>query len=141
MNEISLIMPAVQPQDSTSIVSPDPRQFMSDIFPDETKEITNHVVYTISPVSALSKDAMDATGHFPVTSTRGSDYILMGYHVDANNLQARPTKNRTAGEFVHVWYLLHSYFSECGSVPELYVLDNECSNDLKQAFTKYNIKW
>ena len=46
---------------------------------------------------------MDLTGKFPYISRRGNQYILVGYHYDANYIAAVPIKKRTAGEITKGW--------------------------------------
>lgn len=39
---------------------------------------------------------MDLTGQFPYRSAKGNEYLLIGYHNDANAILAIPIKNRQA---------------------------------------------
>lgn len=39
---------------------------------------------------------------------------------------------------VDAWKILHNKFVKCGVQPTNYILDNECSQLLKDAFAKYN---
>ena len=67
---------------------------------------------------------MDLTGKFPYISRRGNQYILVGYHYDANYIAAVPIKKRTAGEITKGWEALHSKFSQAGVTSTKYVMDN-----------------
>ena len=79
---------------------------------------------------------MDLTGKFPYISRRGNQYILVGYHYDANYIAAVPIKKRTAGEITKGWEALHSKFSKGRVTPTKYVMDNDTSKELIAALEK-----
>ena len=62
----------------------------------------------------------DLTGRFPVRSSRGNEYILVGYHFDVNSQK----HGNTSTTNLHAW-----------------VLDNEVSSELKGAFRKNNTEF
>ena len=80
---------------------------------------------------------MDLTGRFPFRSGSGNEYIMVAYHYDANAILATPVKNCKARTLADAWTLLNKKFELCGIQPESYVIDNECSQLLKDAFQKH----
>ena len=82
----------------------------------------------------------DLTGRLPFTSSRGNQYIMVAYHYDGNAILVEPVKNRNAQTLVNAWTKLNKRFTEAGLKPTTYIMDNECSNDLKQAIFLEDIK-
>ena len=56
----------------------------------------NRAAYIVIDKKELSTGYQDLTGRFPVRSTQGNEYVLVGYHYDANCILGLPIKNRTA---------------------------------------------
>ena len=73
---------------------------------------------------------IDLTGRFPYRSSRGNEYVLVGYHYDANCILAEPLKNREARTVTNAWEKMNARFAAAGSKPKNYIMDNECSNEL-----------
>jgi hypothetical protein len=61
------------------------------------------------------------------------------YDYDSNAILSTPTKTRQASELNDAWTKAHSRLKLNGYAPELHILDNECSDTLKKAFTKNNV--
>ena len=97
---------------------------------------TNDVAYILVNKNELSTAYTDLTGRFPMRSSRGNQYILIGYHYDANCIYGIAIKDRTAATLTTTWQTLHNIFEKAGVAPNTYVMDNEISNDLKAALTK-----
>ena len=74
----------------------------------------------------------DQTGHFPVTLIRGYKYMMIARDFYSNNILAEPLKSwtglHTKNSYQKIWYL----FCICSLKPQLRVLDNECSQHLKE---------
>ena len=87
------------------------------------------------------KSYSDQTGRFPVPSSRGNNYIFVLYHQDTNTIHAVAIPNRKAASIRNAWEQTHKILVHQGHPPDLHVLDNECSQDLKDAFAKYQIKY
>ena len=51
------------------------------------------------------------------------------------------TANHQAGTLRTAWESTHQHLIHQGHPPQLHVLDNECSDDLKKAFIKYNVQF
>ena len=66
-------------------------------------------------------------------SSRVHQYILVGYHFDANCIHGIATKDRTATTLTAAWQTLHDLFAKAGVAPNTYVMDNEVSKDLKKS--------
>jgi hypothetical protein len=89
--------------------------------------------------TTLIKSYSDQTGRFPIPSSRGNHYIFVLYHHDTNSIHAEAIPNRQAASIRTAWETTHKTLVRQGHPPNLHVLDNECSQELKDAFTKYNI--
>ena len=61
---------------------------------------------------------------------------MIGYHYDANCILGHPVTNQTAPVLTKAWEHLQSQFGKAGVAPEVWVLDNEISKELTEAFTK-----
>ena len=107
----------------------------------EPNDKSNQVVYVVIDKKELSTGYQDLTGRFPVRSTQGKEYVLVGYHYDTNCIIGHPIKNRTAQTLMAAWEHLQKEFSIEGTTPEVWVLDNEISNDLKRVFDNQNVKF
>lgn len=87
----------------------------------------------------LLKSYSDQTGRFPVPSSRGNHYIFVLYHHDTNSIHAVAIPNRQAASIRAAWESTHKKLVDQGHRPQLHILDNECSQELKDAFSKYDI--
>ena len=76
------------------------------------------------------------TGCFPYHSSRGNKYVMVMYDYDSNAILAAPLKNRQAKSITDACKTLHAPITKHGHVTRNFILDNECSVDLKQALTK-----
>ena len=99
---------------------------------------TNDVIYSLFNTTDQSTAFFDLTGRFPQRSSRGNQYIIIGYHYDANAIIAIPIKNRTSHTITEAWTTLHKKFSKAGVAPNNYVMDNEASAELKLAMEDNN---
>ena len=101
---------------------------------------TNNVCYIVTELSHCDLTAyIDLTGRFPFQSSRGNNYIRVGYHYDSNAILTEPLKNRTASEITKTWKIINNKCAQAGMQPNTYVLDNEISNELRQAFYKQQV--
>ena len=117
--------------DTATITKQDQDAFPNQVPPEPT---THQAIYLLVDRNHITTAYQDLTGRFPVRSSQGNEYVLVGYHYDANYIHAIPVKNRTAGVLTNAWKTLHRIFSKVGTPPEVWVLDNEVSAELKQAF-------
>ena len=100
---------------------------------------TNIIFATILTETDLRKSYSDQTGKFPVQSSRGYNYVMILYDYDSNVILSKPLKTRQASKLTTAWSSLHEQLQTNGYAPELHILDNECSDELKRAFKKYNV--
>ena len=116
----------------------------NDFFPKDTglaNQITNDCVAQIVPFSQTNKAYMDLTGRFPHISSSGNEYVLVVYDYDSNAILAEAIPNRQAAVITEAWLKIHNALKKRGVAPNLYLLDNEISADLKWAMTKNEIDW
>ena len=73
----------------------------------------------------------DQTGRFPVTSSRWYKYIMIAYDYDSNNILAEPLKSRTGLNIKTPTKKIRQLLISRGLTPQIHVLDNECSQILK----------
>jgi hypothetical protein len=91
-----------------------------------------------TPISFIPKGTgyTDLTGRFPHISARGNKYLLIVYDFDSNAILSEPLKSRQADEIKKAWEILHAQLAKCGTAPKMHILDNEVSNELKNAMIK-----
>jgi hypothetical protein len=104
-----------------------------------TDIITHQLCAMLVDKATLIKSYSDQTGRFPIPSSRGNHYIFVLYHHDTNTIHAEAIPNRQAASIRSAWETTHKKFIRQGHAPNLHILDNECSQELKDAFSKYNI--
>ena len=110
-------------------------------FPTAEPTRTNDVVATIVPFKERNTAYSDLTGRFPHKSSRGNEYILVVYDYDSNAILTTPLQSRAAATIRKGWEHLNATLTRSGGKPNLYILDNECSAELKHAMTKNNISY
>ena len=86
------------------------------------------ILYAFNP---KEKTYSDQTGRFPHRSSRGNEYVMVMYDYDSNAILVTALKNRQAKTIADAWESLHQRLTQSGHVTKNFVLDNECSNELK----------
>ena len=89
----------------------------------------------------VQKIATDQTGNMPKKSMRGYRYIMALAEMDSDAILVEPMRNRTAGEMVKTYQKLIDRLKKCGIKPKMHILDNECSEEFKQAIEGNNMKY
>jgi hypothetical protein len=90
----------------------------------------------------LFKSYSDQTGRFPIPSSCGNHYLFVLYHHDTiNSIHAAAIPNRQAASIRQAWETTHIKLLQQGHPPNLHILDNKCSQDLKDTFAKYNVSF
>jgi hypothetical protein len=117
-----------------------PEQFDQDIAPTLATR-TDQICALLVDKRELIKSYSDQTGRFPIPSSRGNNYLFILYHQDTNTIHAVAIPNRQAASIRDAWEDTHKVLVRQGHAPELHILDNECSADMRKAFEKYNIKF
>ncbi len=89
---------------------------------------------------AAQKIYTDQPGRFPKKSSRGNQYIMVLTEIDSNAILIKPMKNRTAGEMIRAYQVLIDRLNSAGIFPNLHILDNKCSAEMKTTITLNKIK-
>lgn len=87
-------------------------------------EPTGKVVYT------------DQTGKFPYISISGNNYIMVIYDYDSNAILMEPIGNRKGPTLLAAHQQLHARLTNAGLRPSYIMLNNECSNAVKNFLTE-----
>jgi len=101
---------------------------------------TNEMIATVTEFKITSKAFGDLPGKFPITSSRGTQYVLVIYHYNSNAILVRPLKNRTGKYITEAYLSIYNILKTRGIAPKTFILDNETSNVLLNAFEKEGIK-
>jgi len=117
------IAPAPDTEDTTAPSTPKPHHLCSMLFSHQE----------------ILKSYSDQTGNFPVPSSRGNLYIFILYHQDTNSIHTMALPNKKAATIRDAWKSLYKKICLQGHPVHLHILDNECSQDLKDAFQSYQI--
>ena len=104
-----------------------PEATLQDHFPESsTPNTKNHqVTYIVIDKDKLNTAYQDLTGRFPIQSTQGNEYVLIGYHYKSNYIIAHPVKKRTTQVLTTAWKNLHHICAKSGTAPEVWFMDNE----------------
>ena len=81
--------------------------------------------------STTGRTYSDLTGHFIVPSSQGNKYIFILYDHDSNTIHAEPMRDQHAATILTAYKKLYDLLFLCCKCPQLHILDNECSNALK----------
>ena len=116
---------------------------LNDFFPSSPSPISKSYdcVAQLIPFTQEKKGFMDLTGRFPHASSRGSEYVLVAYDFDSNAIFAEALNSRRGSEIKRGWMKIHKKLKNRGAAPNIYIMDNECSNDLKLAMTEEDLDW
>ena len=74
----------------------------------------------------------DQTGKFPVKSRAGNRYIMVMVEIDSNYILVEPMKNKTDDKMIATYQKLLKRIKRTGRTVEKHVLDNECSDRMKE---------
>ena len=74
----------------------------------------------------------DQTGQFPVRARSGNRYIMVMVEIDSNYTLVQPMKNKTDDEMIKAYQTLLKRLKRAGVETKKHVLDNECSEKLKE---------
>ena len=102
-------------------------------------EQANYCYATI--FSQSGKMYSDQTGNFFQASSKGNLLIMILYDYDSNAILAEPLKNRKAENILAAYEKMHRYLKNRGMKPKIQILDNECSQQLKDYMITNNIKY
>ena len=115
---------------------------VEDFFPSKIPTPKRYLVASsIIPHAPKHKAFGDLTGQFPVKTSRGHRYIYLLYDYDSNAILVEPVQNRQAQTIAKAWKKLTDRLWQQGHPYLHFVLDNELSTNLVNAFKKYDIKY
>ena len=83
----------------------------------------------------------DQTGAFPTRSRSGNRYIMILCEMDGNAIMSEGMRDRTAGEIIKAYQKLIKRLQKAGIRPKKHILDNECSEEYKQAIIDNNMQY
>ena len=83
----------------------------------------------------------DGTGRFPKQSRTGMNYIMVLAENDSDAILVEGMRNRSAGEMVRAYSVLIGRLHACGIFPTKQVLDNEISQEYKDAIASFDIAY
>ena len=124
-----------------SVNKPNKALVVQATIPANTTKYTNQVAYVLLNHKQLSTGYFDLTGRFPQKSSRGNEYILVGYHYNADAILATAIKDRTTHSITSAWQKMHDTFALSNNKPEVYILDNEKSNELINLFKTNEVEY
>ena len=82
-------------------------------------------------VELTGKVSIVQTGRFPVTSSRGSKYLMILYDHDSNAIIPEPITLRSEAELIRAYSVLYYKLTNRGLLPKFQMLDNEGPAGLK----------
>jgi hypothetical protein len=100
---------------------------------------SHQVCAMLIPKQTILRSYSDQTGLFPVPSSRGNHYLFILYHQDTNTIHAVAIPSRKGPSIRDAWLATHTALVHQGHAPTLHILDNECTQDLKNAFLSQRI--
>ena len=83
----------------------------------------------------------DQKDKFPVTSSKGSKYVMVLFAHGINAILAKPMKNISQEEIIQATTNLHKYLTNRGFKPQVRILDNEFPEALKKCFRQNNVTY
>ena len=89
--------------------------------------------------TGICKLYSDQTGKFPITSSRGHKYIFVSYHYDTNNILDIPIKSHNTSDLCEAWLQAFKVFKAHSELPNIHILDNKCSGEMKQNFENESV--
>ncbi len=105
-----------------------------------TPEIPNiHSHNVMSTLISFSANTLSYIWLHPFKTCRGNQYVYVLYNYDSNAILVEPTKPCQAQEIATMWSKLYERLTKHGHATSHFILDNECSTDLKYSFKKYAI--
>ena len=98
---------------------------------------THELCSKIIPFNTKIKGFSDITGAFPHKSSRGNLCVMVMYDYESNTILKKTIKNRQAATIRDAFLKIHKILKSRVSDPKFYIMDDECSSDLKEAMKKY----
>ena len=116
------------------------REHSKDFPPQKISNKTYNIFVTIAtPNDSNNKTYSDQTGKFPHMSSRGAQYLFIMYDYDSNTILMQTLKNRQAKEISDAFKNAYRRLTKHGHEVSLFVLDNECSAELKSTISNLQV--
>ncbi len=90
---------------------------------------------------ATQKIWTDQPGHFSKKFSKGSQYMVVLTESERNAILVEAMKNRTSREMIRAYQVLVNRLRSVGIAPKQHILDNECSNNFKEAIKTNNMTY
>ncbi len=90
---------------------------------------------------ATKKIWTDQPGRFPKKSSKGSQYMMVLMKNESNTILVEAMRNRMSGEMICAYQVLVDQLRYARIAPKQHILDNECSNDFKEAIKTNNMTY
>ena len=103
-----------------------------DFYPDIETVKTHELCSTIILISIKRKVFRKLTEAFPHKSSRGNLYVMVMYDYDSNAVLAKQIKNRQKSTIRYALLKIIRILKSIESKPKVYIMDNDCSSDLKK---------
>jgi hypothetical protein len=90
---------------------------------------------------ATQKIWTDQPERFPKKSMKGSQYMMVLTESESDAILVESMKNGTSGEMIQAYQVLINQLRAAGIAPKQHILDNELSNDFKEAIKTNNVTY
>ena len=104
-----------------------------DFYPDAESVKNHEICVTIIPFNLKRNVFSDLISAFPHKSISINFYVMVMYYYDRNAILAETIKNRRAETIHNAFLMLHKVLQARGIDPNIYIMDNKCSSELKEA--------
>ena len=128
---------------STKAPSQQPTAMAAQVIEETNTPITNKNKDIIAMIIERepTKGYLDLTGRFPYKSAQGNQYIFVAFHVPTNAILAKAIKNRESEEITKAWTSINDRLETAKETPDLYIIDNEASSQLKDTMNRKGIEY
>ena len=126
---------------STKPVKNDVQEVDSTLEQEKNNIKTHDVMCAKFSAEELSKLSSDQTGKCPITSSRGNKYIFVFYHYDTNTINGIAIKSCNTTDICDAWQTAYELLKSHGEAPNIHILDNKCSRDMKTIFKEAHVEY
>ena len=95
---------------------------------------TSDIMCTVIVTDDICISYSDQAGNFLITSSGGHKYIFVFYHYDTNSIIGIPIKSFNTSALCDTWQETFDMFKSHSETPNIHILDNKCSSDMKDMF-------
>ena len=102
---------------------------------------THETICTIIDFRQKEKAYADLTGRFPFVSSKGNQYFVVVYDYDSNLILVEVIPDRNAETITKAYLKIYNMLKKRGRPPKTFILDNEVSGYLVNAFELENVNY